>query len=56
MSMSTAVLFTETATRIQKPRPYQFFEEPVQCVETAWDLKVILDTQLTCSSHVSPEG
>jgi hypothetical protein len=53
VSKITAVLFVMAARRIQKPRPAQFLEKPIQWVETTRYLGVNLDTQITCSRHVN---
>ena len=50
VSKSTAMLFTRR--RIQKSRPVQLFGEPIAWVDAARYLGVILDTQLTWSSHI----
>jgi hypothetical protein len=50
VSKSTAMLFTRR--RIQKSRPVQLFGEPIAWVDAAHYLGVILDTQLTWSSHI----
>jgi hypothetical protein len=56
VSNSTAVLFVKAARRIQKSRTVQFRGEPIQWVETARYLGVILDTQLSWSAHVNQVG
>jgi hypothetical protein len=52
VSKSAAVFFVKTARRIQKPTPAQFIGQPIQWVETARYLGMILDTQLTWSAHI----
>jgi hypothetical protein len=56
VSKNTAVLFVKAARSIQQPRPVQFLGKPIQCVETARYLGVILDTQLTWSAQVNQVG
>jgi hypothetical protein len=53
VSKDTAVLFAKTVKHIQKPRPVQFFGEPIQWFETAWFLRVTLDSQLTWTAHIN---
>jgi hypothetical protein len=56
VTKSTAVLFVKAARRIQKPRAVQFLGKSIQWVETARNLGVTLDTQLTLSAHVNQVG
>jgi hypothetical protein len=53
VSKSTAVLFVKAAKRLRKPRGARFVVDPVQCVETALYLGLIIDTQLNFSVHVN---
>jgi hypothetical protein len=50
---NTAVLFIKAARRIRKPRAVQCLGEPIQWVETARYIGVILDIQLTWSANVN---
>jgi len=42
--------------RIQRPRPIQFFGEPIAWIESARYLAVILDTRFTWSAHINQVG
>jgi hypothetical protein len=53
VSKSITELFVKAARSIQKPRAVQFLGQQIQWVETA---RVILDTRLTLSAHVSRVG
>jgi hypothetical protein len=50
VSESMAMLFTRR--RIQTPRSVALFGEPIVWVGTARYLRVTLDKQLTCSTHI----
>jgi hypothetical protein len=50
VSKSTAMLFTKTTRRVQRPRPPQLFGESIRWVETARYLRVTLGTRLTWSA------
>jgi hypothetical protein len=46
------MLFAKAGWRSSKPRPVQFLGEPIQWVDTARYLGVILDTRMTWSPHI----
>jgi hypothetical protein len=46
------MLFSKAWWRFPKPRPVQFLGEPIQWVDTARYLGVILDTRMTWSPHI----
>lgn len=46
------MLFAQAGRCILKPQPVQFFWEPINWVETACYLGVILDTWLTWLMHI----
>ena len=46
------MLFAKAAWRFPKPRLVQLLMEPIQCVNTARYLEVILDTRMTWSLHI----
>jgi hypothetical protein len=56
VSNSAALLLVKTARHVQNPRAVQFFGKPIQWVETARYLWIILDSHLTWSSHVNQMG
>jgi hypothetical protein len=47
VSKSNAMIFAKARWRGPKPRPMQFIGEPIQWVDTARYLGVILDTRMT---------
>ena len=49
---SNAMLFVKAGWRFPKPRPVQLLEKPIQWVDTARYLGVILDTRMTWSPHI----
>jgi len=52
VSKNSTMLFAKAGRRIPKPRPVQFFGEPIQWVDTARYLGVTLDTRLTWATHI----
>jgi hypothetical protein len=46
------MLFAKAGWRVSKPRPVQLLGKPIQWVDTARYLGVILDTRMTWSSHI----
>jgi hypothetical protein len=52
VSKSSAMLFPKTGRRIRKPRAVQLFGEPIQWVDDATYLGVILDKELTWSKRI----
>ena len=46
------MLFAKAGWRFPKPRPVQLLGEPIQWVDTARYLGVILDTRMTWSPHI----
>ena len=52
VSKSNAMLFAKAGWRFSKPRPVQLLEEPIQWVDRARYLRVILDTRMTWSPHI----
>jgi hypothetical protein len=53
VSNSTAVLFAKAARSARQPRPLQFLGEPIQWVQTARYLGLILYTRLTWWAHIN---
>jgi hypothetical protein len=56
VSKSSAMLFAKTGRRIPKPRTVQLFGEPIEWVDEARFLGVILDKRPTWSKHRSGEN
>jgi hypothetical protein len=52
VSTSNAMLLAKAGWRVSKPRPVQFVGEPIQCVDIARYLRVILDSRMTWSPHI----
>ena len=52
VSKSNAMLFAKAWWRIPKPRPVQLLGEPIEWVDTARYLRVILDTRMTWSPRI----
>ena len=52
VSKSNSMLFAKTGWWFSKPRPVQLLGEPIQLVDTARYLGVILDTRITWSPHI----
>jgi hypothetical protein len=52
VSKSNAMLFAKAGWRFPKPRPVQLVGEPIQWVDTARYLGVILDTRMIWSPHI----
>ena len=46
------MIFAKAGWRIAKPRPAEFLGEPIQWVDTARYLGVILDSRLNWSPHI----
>jgi hypothetical protein len=52
VSKCNAVLFAKAGWRFSRPRPVQLLGEPIQWVDTARYLGVILDKRMTWSPHI----
>ena len=52
VSMSNAMLFAKAGCRVSKPRLVQLLGEPIQWVDTARYLGVILDSRMSWSPHI----
>ena len=56
LTKTTALPFVKASRRLKRPRPEQFFGEPVQWIHAARRLGATMHTQLTLSRHTIQVG